>query len=111
MGGPHDRREAMGARLTPNRGTAPSRDELSVRFAEEGLRPRWWGNAADDVYGSHEHEHAKVLYCLEGSITFHTDGGDLELRPGDRLDLDAGTSHAATVGPNGVTCVEAYVEG
>jgi hypothetical protein len=26
---------------------------------------------------------------------------------GDRLDLPAGTPHAATVGPNGVTCWEA----
>jgi len=101
----------MGARVTPNRGAPPSREELSVRFAGEGLRPRWWGNAAGDVYGSHAHEHPKVLYCLEGSITFHTDEGDLELQPGDRLDLDAGTPHAATVGSNGVTCVEAYVEG
>lgn len=100
----------MGARLTPNREGPPSREELAERFAEEGLRSRWWGNAAGDVYGSHAHEHAKVLYCLEGSITFHTDEGDVDLRPGDRLDLDAGTSHAATVGPNGVTCVEAFVE-
>lgn len=100
----------MGARLTPNREGPPSREELAERFAEEGLRSRWWGNAAGDVYGSHSHEHPKVLYCLEGSITFHTDEGDVDLRPGDRLDLDAGTSHAATVGPNGVTCVEAFVE-
>lgn len=100
----------MGARLTPNHGAPPSREVLAQRFAEEGLRSRWWGNAAGDVYGSHAHEHHKVLYCLEGSITFHTDGGDLELRPGDRLDLDPGTPHAATVGRNGVTCVEAYVE-
>ncbi|GIU99268.1 MAG: hypothetical protein KatS3mg014_0884 [Actinomycetota bacterium] len=38
---------------------------------------------------------------------FHTADGDLELRPGDRLDLDPGTEHAATVGPEGVTCIEA----
>jgi len=38
---------------------------------------------------------------------FHTDEGDLELRPGDRLDLEPGTRHAATVGPDGVECVEA----
>lgn len=100
----------MGARLTPSGDPPPSRQDLALRFAEAGLRPRWWGNAAGDVYGSHAHEHHKVLYCLEGSITFHTDDGDLELRPGDRLDVDAGTPHAATVGPNGVTCVEAYVE-
>jgi hypothetical protein len=29
------------------------------------------------------------------------------MKPGDRLDLPARTLHAATVGPEGVTCLEA----
>jgi quercetin dioxygenase-like cupin family protein len=48
-----------------------------------------------------------VLFCLDGSITFHTRDGDVELRTGDRLDIGPGTEHAATVGPSGVSCVEA----
>jgi quercetin dioxygenase-like cupin family protein len=48
-----------------------------------------------------------VLYCVSGSIVFHTDDGDLELHPGDRLDIEPGTAHAATVGPEGVECMEA----
>ncbi len=48
-----------------------------------------------------------VLYCVTGGITFHTDAGDFDLKPGDRLEVDAGTSHAATVGPAGVECMEA----
>jgi quercetin dioxygenase-like cupin family protein len=48
-----------------------------------------------------------VLFCLGGSITFHLDDGDVELGPGDRLDIEPGTEHAATVGPNGCSCVEA----
>ena len=48
-----------------------------------------------------------MLFCLAGSITFHTGGGDLELSAGDRLDLEAGTEHGATVGSDGVECVEA----
>jgi quercetin dioxygenase-like cupin family protein len=48
-----------------------------------------------------------VLYCAEGSITFHVEEGDLELRPGDRLDVEPGTPHEATTGPDGVRCVEA----
>jgi quercetin dioxygenase-like cupin family protein len=48
-----------------------------------------------------------VLFCLAGSITFHTDEGDVELTAGDRLDLPAGTPHAATVGRNGCACIEA----
>ena len=49
-----------------------------------------------------------MLFCLEGSIVFHTDDGDIELGAGDRLDLPAGTRHAATVGRSGYACVEAW---
>jgi mannose-6-phosphate isomerase-like protein (cupin superfamily) len=38
---------------------------------------------------------------------FHLRDRDVELRPGDRLDIEPGTEHAAAVGPQGVTCVEA----
>jgi cupin superfamily acireductone dioxygenase involved in methionine salvage len=48
------------------------------------------------------------LFCLEGSIVFHTNEGDVALDAGDRLDLPAGTSHAATVGASGCSCVEAW---
>jgi hypothetical protein len=41
---------------------------------------------------------------------FHVDGDDVALGPGDRLDIDAGTDHSASVGPEGVTCVEASRE-
>ena len=68
---------------------------------------RWWSNAPGDRYGGHHHPYHKVLYCAEGSIVFHLDGEDVELRPGDRLDIEPGTGHAATVGHRGVTCVEA----
>jgi quercetin dioxygenase-like cupin family protein len=47
------------------------------------------------------------LYCAEGTITFHLGSGDVELAAGDRLDIEPGTEHAATVGGAGVTCVEA----
>ena len=60
-----------------------------------------------DAYARHEHGYHKVLFCLSGSIVFHTDDGDIELRAGDRLDLEPGTGHAATVGPGGCRCVEA----
>ena len=48
-----------------------------------------------------------MLFCLEGSITFHLTDGDVDLRLGDRLDLEPGTEHAATVGPDGCSCIEA----
>ena len=76
-------------------------------FAEEGLTPTTWSNAPGYFYSEHQHPYHKVLYCTSGSIVFQTPNGDVRLGPGDRLDLPPGTPHSATVGPEGVTCMEA----
>ncbi len=74
----------MTATHGPNRGEQPSRDELERQLRDESdEEPRWWSNL------------------------FHLGDGDVELSPGDRLDIEPETEHAATVGPQGVTCVEA----
>lgn len=75
----------------------------------EGLEPYSWSNGAGYVYPAHRHPYHKVLFCTNGSIRFDLpdEGQSVELRPGDRLDLVAGTAHAALVGPSGVTCLEA----
>lgn len=85
----------------------PSRAEIERRLATEGLSPSSWGNAPGDTYGTHSHGYHKVLYCVSGSIVFHLGDGDVALAPGDRLDVPPGTDHAATVGPDGVECMEA----
>jgi quercetin dioxygenase-like cupin family protein len=72
-----------------------------------GLEPRPWGNAPGQRYGWHQHGYDKILFCVRGSIVFHSRRGDVELGPGDRLDVERGTDHAATVGGRGCTCVEA----
>jgi mannose-6-phosphate isomerase-like protein (cupin superfamily) len=88
-------------------GTA-SRDDAISAFRDEGCSvPRAWGNGPGDTYAPHEHGYHKVLFCLEGSIAFHTDDGDVAMGAGDRLDLDPGTRHGATVGPDGCSCIEA----
>jgi quercetin dioxygenase-like cupin family protein len=85
--------------------------ELEAGLRAEGLDPSSWGNGPGDRYAAHSHGYDKVLVCAAGSITFHlVDAGrDIELGAGDRLDLPAGTSHAATVGQHGVTCLEAHL--
>ncbi len=89
-------------------GVVRGRGDADRAFAAEGCSsPRAWANGPGDTYGWHAHGYHKVLFCLAGSIVFHTRDGDLELSAGDRLDLDPGTEHAATVGPAGVECVEA----
>lgn len=97
----------MTARLTRQEGPPPDRATIESRFRDEGLSPHGWGNAPGDRYGRHAHDYHKVLYCVSGSIVFHTADGDVELGPGDRLDVEPGTEHGATVGPDGVECMEA----
>lgn len=84
---------------------------MEARLAAEGLRPSSWGNGPFDTYVAHSHTYDKVLVTTHGSITFHLTqlGRDVELHQGERLELPAGTLHAATVGAAGVRCLEAHL--
>lgn len=86
-------------------------DELRERMRTEGFDPGAWSNGPGDRYGVHEHHYDKVIVVASGSIEFVLPGtgGGIELAPGDRLELPAGTAHEARVGPDGVTCLEAHV--
>jgi mannose-6-phosphate isomerase-like protein (cupin superfamily) len=95
----------VGATFTP--GNATSADAVAAFRAERCSAPRPWRNGPGDRYGRHDHGSHTVLFCLSGSIVFHLNDGDVELSAGDRLDLEPGTAHAATVGPNGCECIEA----
>ncbi len=67
-----------------------------------------WSNGPNDRYGAHSHAYEKVLYCVDGSITFvlEREARRIELKPGDRMVLSPGTVHSAVVGPAGCTCIE-----
>jgi quercetin dioxygenase-like cupin family protein len=83
---------------------------LTERLWGEGWRPSPWSNAPGDRYRAHDHPYDKVLVVAAGSIRFGLPeaGTVVDLDVGDRLDLPAGTSHDAHVGPEGVTCLEAH---
>ena len=59
-------------------------DDVARRLRDEGLDPTAW-------------------FALPVTGDAH------DLDAGDRLELPAGTSHAALVGPAGVTCLEAHL--
>lgn len=93
-------------------------DRFRKALADEGLAGpdapaipvQSWSNDPGDRYGEHRHEYDKVLVCEGGSIDFLLGSGErVGLAPGDRLDLPAGTGHAAAVGPAGVSCSEAHL--
>lgn len=90
--------------------SAPTEGEVRGILDREGLLPYSWSNGPGDVYGAHAHDYEKVIYVLEGSITFKLpdSGEEIMLEPGDRLELEQGVVHAAVVGPSGVVCLEAH---
>jgi quercetin dioxygenase-like cupin family protein len=81
------------------------------RLRNEGLDAVAWSNGPGDRYAAHEHSYDKVIAVERGSIRFGLPGRSeaQDLATGDRLDLPAGTSHDAIVGPTGVTCFEAHL--
>jgi len=83
-------------------------EDLMTRLQAEATGCYSWSNGPGDRYGAHSHPYEKVLYCVDGSITFllESEARRLELLPGDRMVLPAGTLHSATVGPAGCTCIE-----
>jgi quercetin dioxygenase-like cupin family protein len=86
----------------------PTRDELMTRLRGEASDCYSWSNGPGDRYPAHNHAYEKVLYCVDGSITFglEADGRRIELKATDRMVLPAGTIHSAVVGPAGCTCIE-----
>lgn len=90
--------------------TPPTEEEVRRILAEQGLSGYRWSNAPGDVYGAHTHPFHKVIYVLQGTITFvlPESGEEVTLGGGDRLDLPGGTLHEAVVGPQGVICFEAH---
>ena len=78
-------------------------EELMTSLRREASDCYSWSNGPGDRYASHSHGYEKVLYCVDGSITFVVEGAGerLELTAGDRMVLPAGTIHGAEVGPHG----------
>jgi quercetin dioxygenase-like cupin family protein len=86
-------------------------DDVARRLDDEGLEATTWSNGPGDRYAAHEHGYDKVIAVHHGSIRFGlpATAESIDLDPGDRFELPAGTSHDALVGASGVTCLEAHL--
>ena len=97
--------------VTPWAGSGPTTQSTLWRLmTDEGLSPYSWSNGPHDTYTAHSHSYDKVIYVVQGSITFGLPAlkQKLTLKAGDRLDLPAEILHDAIVGPQGVVCLEAH---
>jgi quercetin dioxygenase-like cupin family protein len=82
-------------------------DSVEQKLRAEADHCYQWSNGPGAIYSVHDHPYTKILYIERGSITFTPAGkAAIVMTPGDRLDLPAGTPHAAVVGAEGVTCWE-----
>ncbi len=82
-------------------------EEVEAKLRAEADHCYRWSNEPSVVYAVHDHPYRKILYVAKGSITFTPAGRPaIVMKPGDRLDLAAGTLHGAVVGHEGVVCWE-----
>lgn len=81
----------------------PSEADLRARLARDGFQAWCWTDAPGAVYAPHAHAEDESLWVLDGQIDFVIAGRTYRCGPGDRLQLPAGTVHAATAGPAGAT--------
>ena len=71
--------------------------------------PRKWSGAPGEDYEWHAHAYDKILFVIEGSITFNDrEFMNYRLERGDRIDIPAGTEHHGVAGVEGVTCLESF---
>ena len=77
----------------------PTESTVRHLMAEEGVPSYRWSNGPGDVYAAHTHSYHKVIYVVQGSITFGLpqEGRKVNLKVGDRLDLPANIVHDAVV--------------
>ncbi len=83
--------------------------EIVAFFESRRMSFDRWSSAAGGEFTVHSHSYRKILFCIEGDITFvlPDQNQEITLRPGDRLSLPSGIAHRADAGPEGVTCIEA----
>ncbi|KJS28896.1 MAG: cupin [Desulfatitalea sp. BRH_c12] len=88
----------------------PAPQAIEENMRAEGVACYRWSNDPGDIYGAHDHTYDKIIYVLQGSITFGLPqrGEKIVLGAGDRLYLPAGITHDAVVGREGVVCLEGH---
>jgi hypothetical protein len=82
--------------------------EIKRLLNAEGLQSFRWSSLPGEVLEENVSSCQKIIYILDGSITFCLPASrqQVTLYLGDRLDLPADTIHTTVVGPEGVVCLE-----
>ena len=87
----------------------PDLERLREQLAGEGYQAVKWSGEPYQVYLPHAHIYTELLWLVEGSLTVILAEARrmLELNPGDRVEVPAGTPHASQAGPEGAVYLAA----
>jgi len=80
---------------------APVQTNLVDAMKSEGLVAYFEDDEPGHEYEAHTHPNDEVIVVVSGEITFGVGDEEWILRPGDRLNLPANTSHWAETGGEG----------
>jgi quercetin dioxygenase-like cupin family protein len=81
-----------------NPGAGPLQLSTLRRTLEaEGMTTAWWSDMPGTSVPAHSHPFPETRWVLSGFLSVAVGAETLQLGPGDRLDLPAGTSHATEV--------------
>lgn len=84
-----------------NKPRTPTEKELRELLEKEGLKPYTTVMEKNENAGVHQHKHAETRVMVTGQVEFCAEGRAYKLKPGDRIDLPANTSHTAKNLENG----------
>jgi mannose-6-phosphate isomerase-like protein (cupin superfamily) len=80
----------------------PDERELAEGLAAEGFTHTYtWQDAANECYPDHSHPQDTAHVILAGEMTLTCEGRRRTYRAGERVDVPAGVTHSAAMGPAG----------
>jgi quercetin dioxygenase-like cupin family protein len=81
--------------LTWNKPRQPTEEELKAIMVKEGMKPYLEVMEKNEFVDVHAHKHDECRMLVTGKVEFCAEGRSFVLKPGDRIDLKAGTAHTA----------------
>ena len=81
--------------LTWNKPRTPTDKELREIMVKAGMKPHVEVMAKNEFMDVHEHKHDDCRILVTGKVEFSAEGRSHVLKPGDRIDLNAGIAHTA----------------
>lgn len=70
---------------------------LRQALEAEGMITAWWSDVPGTHIPEHTHHFPETRWILSGFLRITVSGEVIDLGPGDRLDIPAGTAHASDV--------------